>query len=129
MPDGSPNDIPPDHWAIVRDILQWHVQRSEVGTFSSRARGAAKRYSDLDLAVIGEEASPVVLTVALGEVRSHNHALTPKRYVSVADIEGDEVPFSERISFLRRRLELQFFEEHKLGALIRPRPARVGVNG
>ncbi len=47
-----PIDIRPDHWNIVRDILRQHVPRHEVWAFGSRAKHTAKRYSDLDLAVI-----------------------------------------------------------------------------
>ncbi len=49
-----PIDIRPEHWAIVRDILRRHVPGHEVWAFGSRAKGAAKPYSDLDLAVIGD---------------------------------------------------------------------------
>ncbi|MHB1099339.1 MAG: nucleotidyltransferase domain-containing protein, partial [Burkholderiales bacterium] len=45
-------DIRPDHWAIVRGILQKHVPQYEVWAFGSRAKWTAKEYSDLDLAVI-----------------------------------------------------------------------------
>lgn len=45
-------DITPEHWAIVRDILRQHVPAYPVWAFGSRVRGTARRYSDLDLAVI-----------------------------------------------------------------------------
>ncbi len=47
-------DITPEHLQIVRDILQKNIPRREVWAFGSRVKGTAKRYSDLDLAVIGE---------------------------------------------------------------------------
>jgi predicted nucleotidyltransferase len=47
-----PIDIAPADWAIVRDILQKHLPNREVWAFGSRAKGTAKMYSDLDLAVI-----------------------------------------------------------------------------
>lgn len=47
-------DIRPDHWEIVRDILQKHVPQYEVWAFGSRAKWTAKPYSDLDLAIITE---------------------------------------------------------------------------
>jgi type I restriction enzyme S subunit len=47
-----PIDIMQDHWRIVRDILDRHVPDYEVWAFGSRARGKAKPYSDLDLAII-----------------------------------------------------------------------------
>jgi predicted nucleotidyltransferase len=42
-------DIRPDHWVIVRDILQRHVPQFEVWAFGSRATWKAKEYSDLEL--------------------------------------------------------------------------------
>lgn len=48
-------DIHPDHWKIVRDILRKHVPQHEVWAFGSRAKWAAKSYSDLDLAVISDQ--------------------------------------------------------------------------
>ena len=47
-------DIRPDHWEIVRDILQKHVPQYEVWAFGSRAKWTAKPYSDLDLAIIAD---------------------------------------------------------------------------
>ncbi len=47
-------DITPEHLQIVRDILQKNIPQREVWAFGSRVKGTAKRYSDLDLAVIGE---------------------------------------------------------------------------
>ena len=54
MTETPPIDIRPDHWAIVQAILRRHVPNHEVWAFGSRARHAAKRYSDLDLAIISE---------------------------------------------------------------------------
>jgi type I restriction enzyme S subunit len=47
-------DICAEDWRIVRGILQDHVPGIEVWAFGSRARGAAKPYSDLDLAIVTE---------------------------------------------------------------------------
>jgi type I restriction enzyme S subunit len=52
----------PEHFAIVRDILHRCVPDREVSAFGSRARGTAKPYSDLDLAIIGE--APLSLDVS-----------------------------------------------------------------
>lgn len=48
-------DIRPDHWEIVRSILQKHVPQHEVWAFGSRAKWNAKEYSDLDLAIITDK--------------------------------------------------------------------------
>jgi len=65
MDEMPPIDVRPDLWVIVRDILRRHVPGFEVWAFGSRARGGAKRYSDLDLAVICEEALPLEIWGAL----------------------------------------------------------------
>jgi predicted nucleotidyltransferase len=55
-------DIMPVDWAIVREILQKDVPDYEVLAFGSRAKGIAKAYSDLDLAVITD--TPLSLDVS-----------------------------------------------------------------
>ena len=55
MPEQPAIDVRPDLWDIVRGILQTHVPQYEVWAFGSRAKGTAKPYSDLDLAVITEQ--------------------------------------------------------------------------
>ena len=72
MTTAMPNvDLRPDHWAIVRNALRRHVPDREVLVFGSRATWKAKDYSDLDLAIMGEEPLPLqvasVLDEALGE--------------------------------------------------------------
>lgn len=46
-------DIKPGEWEIVHGILDRHVPCREVWAFGSRAQGAAKAFSDLDLAILG----------------------------------------------------------------------------
>ena len=52
-------DIHPDHWAIVRRILQKHVPQYAIWAFGSRAKWSAKEYSDLDLAIITDKPLPL----------------------------------------------------------------------
>ena len=64
----APNvDLRPDHWAIVRSALRRHVPDREVLAFGSRATWTAKEYSDLDLAVMGEEPLSLRTASALDE--------------------------------------------------------------
>ena len=44
------------HLDTVRRILREHLPEAEVRAFGSRVRGAARKYSDLDLAVVGSSA-------------------------------------------------------------------------
>ena len=60
-------DLRPDHMDIVRDVLRRHVPDRKVLAFGSRVTWTAKHYSDLDLAVLGDEPLPLDLTSALAE--------------------------------------------------------------
>ncbi len=60
-----PIEISRKHWLIVRDILHRHVPEYEVWAFGSRAKGAAKPYSDLDLAIITNKALSLAVSAAL----------------------------------------------------------------
>ena len=67
MADGPPLGLRPEHWKIVRDILRQHVPGHAVWAFGSRARGTAKRYSDLDLAVVTDQPLPWRVMARLAE--------------------------------------------------------------
>jgi type I restriction enzyme S subunit len=60
-------DISPENWRIVSDILQRLVPDREVWAFGSRAKWSAKEYSDLDIAVIGDEPLGLTRTAELTE--------------------------------------------------------------
>ena len=58
-------EISPAHWAIVAEILGRHLPNRTIWAFGSRARFAAKPYSDLDLAIIGDSPLPLSELAAL----------------------------------------------------------------
>ncbi len=60
-------DLRPDHWGIVRYILRWHLPDCKVLAFGSRVGWTAKKYSDLDLAILGDEPQSLDLISALSE--------------------------------------------------------------
>lgn len=60
-------DIRPEHWEIVRAILGRHVPDHEVWAFGSRAKGNAKPYSDLDLAIITDTPLSLEASASLNE--------------------------------------------------------------
>ena len=60
-------DLSLDNWRIVRGILLGQVPGREVWAFGSRARRTAKEFSDLDLAVVGEERMSVSHMASLRE--------------------------------------------------------------
>lgn len=58
-------DLRADHLQIVRDILKKNVPERAVWAFGSRAKWLAKPYSDLDLAIIGDEALSLSVLASL----------------------------------------------------------------
>ena len=54
-------ELRPGELEIVRGILLRHVPGHAVWAFGSRVKGKAKPYSDLDLAVLGEQ--PLALSI------------------------------------------------------------------
>lgn len=60
-------DLQPEYLGIVRDILRIHVPDRKVLAFGSRAAWSAKKYSDLDLAILGDEPLSLDVTSALSE--------------------------------------------------------------
>lgn len=60
-------DIRPAEWEIVRGILERHVPCCQVWAFGSRAKGAAKPFSDLDLAILGSQPLALSTLADLGD--------------------------------------------------------------
>ena len=58
-------DLTPRELAIVQEIISRHVPDREVWVFGSRAGGARKPWSDLDLAILGESRLPHSLLTAI----------------------------------------------------------------
>ncbi|MDX2065507.1 MAG: nucleotidyltransferase domain-containing protein [Fimbriimonadaceae bacterium] len=65
----------------MRAILAAHVPEYEVYAFGSRVRGAARRYSDLDLTILADSL-PTVVRVALREALDDS-GVVPRVDVSV----------------------------------------------
>lgn len=65
-------DVRPEDWAIVSRILHEITPGREVWAFGSPVTGAAKPYSDLDLALIGETPLPTDTLAALREAFSES---------------------------------------------------------
>jgi type I restriction enzyme S subunit len=110
MADAPPIDIRPDLWVIVRDILQKRVPGYTVWAFGSRAKGKAKPYSDLDLAIITDTPLYVDTTAALADDFSESDL--PWR-VDVVDWASTSNPFKAVI-------------EREKVVLLQPSPASTG---
>jgi type I restriction enzyme M protein len=66
-----------------------------------------------------EEVAGFCKVATLDDVRAHNYALTPGRYVGAEDAEDEDAPFEERYPQLVAKLEEQFAAGAELEALIR----------
>ncbi len=82
-------DLRPDHWGIVRNALRCHVPDREVVAFGSRATWTAKDYSDLDLAVMGEEPLSLRTASALDEALGDSNLPFKVDVVDWARIDDD----------------------------------------
>lgn len=99
MPEAVQRPMPtlqmePRHWDIVRRILAEQLPGCEVWAFGSRARGAAKPHSDLDLAVLTAEPLPLAVAARLHEAFSESDL--PWR-VDVVDWASTSEPFRRLI--------------------------------
>ncbi|MBI1757583.1 MAG: nucleotidyltransferase domain-containing protein [Fimbriimonas ginsengisoli] len=106
-----PIDLKPEHWLIVAQILAEQVHDKEVWAFGSRAMGTAKEYSDLDLAVIGDEPLGLSLSASLAE--SFSESLLPFK-VDVVDWATTSPTFRELIR--RDRVVIQGPSTHEVAA-------------
>lgn len=86
--------LTPEEKLIVTTLLKEFVPDKEVWVFGSRAKGTAKPYSDLDLAVIGEDPLPLLVRVGLEEAFSSS--LLPWK-VDVLDWAITDVVFRDLI--------------------------------
>ena len=69
----QPLDLRPEHAKIVRDILAERLPAGvTVHVFGSRAKGTAKPYSDLDLALKGGDRLPLALIADLADAFSES---------------------------------------------------------
>ena len=67
MTNPVPLDISAANLRLVTEILQKYVPGREVWAFGSRVTGKARKYSDLDLAIIGNEPLPAAVKIDMAE--------------------------------------------------------------
>ena len=90
-------DLRPGECEIVCEILARRLPGREVWAFGSRAKGTAKPYSDLDLAILGDEPLPLSILAELADDFSESDlpfkvdivdwATTGKRFRKVIEAE------------------------------------------
>lgn len=87
-------ELSPHDWEEVKRILMRCVPGYEVWAFGSRVKGTAKKYSDLDLAVISEQPLPIAIMAELRQALDESD-LTIK--VDVVDWARTSAPFRKII--------------------------------
>jgi type I restriction enzyme S subunit len=88
-------DLQPADRAILQEILnKWLRQGVRVWGFGSRVTGTARRYSDLDLAVEGDERLSLDVLVCLKDALSESD-LTIR--VDVIDLKAVDPAFLQKI--------------------------------
>ena len=100
-------ELRPGELEIVRGILQRHVPGHAVWAFGSRVKGKAKPYSDLDLAVLGEQ--PLALSIRAELVEEFSESDLPFK-VDIVDWATTSERFREII-----RKEYVVLQEQKDG--------------
>ncbi len=65
-------DLAPAHLKKIQEILRRHLPAIEVRAFGSRVSGTAKKYSDLDLAIMTHGPLPIQKLVLLKEELSES---------------------------------------------------------
>ena len=144
--------IPACLWFLARDkspAQGWRDRCGEVLFIDARKLGhmvdrTRKEFSDEDIARIAgtyrawhgrpgvdayEDETGFCKAATLEEIRTHNHVLTPGRYVGAAAAEAGDVPFEERFAELKETLAEQFAEAEKLSAIIQTKLEEIGAHG
>ena len=65
-------------------------------------------------------------SVSLDEIRSHDHILTPGRYVGVEEVEDDGIPFEEKMYGLTEKLMEQMSKAGEIDAAIKKNLENLG---
>ncbi len=98
-------DISTNHLSIVQEILQRHLpQQATVWVFGSRAKGTAKKYSDLDLLI--DLGKPISIKLMADLASDFEECDLPYK-VDIVDWAAISESFRERINSERIALPKQ----------------------
>lgn len=89
-----PLELTPRQLATVQSILATHVPNLEVRAFGSRVQGTARRFSDLDLTIMGAEPLGIA---RLGELRQAFSESDLPMKVDVVDWATTSAVFQQEI--------------------------------
>lgn len=87
-------DLKPEELRIVREILKKYIPDRQVLAFGSRVNGKARKYSDLDLVVMGE--TPLSLSTLATLAEAFSESPLPFK-VDVVDWATTKENFREEI--------------------------------
>ena len=148
--------IPVCLWFLARDKsngiarnAKLRNRRGEILFIDARKLGhmvdrTRKEFSDADIeqitrayhawrgeadAGVYEDVPGFCKSTGLEEIKGHGYVLTPGRYVGAADVEDDDMPFSDRFATLQNMLEEQFGQANRLTEIIQSKLAGIIVDG
>lgn len=89
-----PIDLSAENWCEVCKILQIYARNYTVWAFGSRAKGSAKKYSDLDLAIVTQKPLSLSKMAMLNEAFDESNL--PIR-VDIVDLASTNKAFQKLI--------------------------------
>ena len=101
---------------VQRELTEEDVARIAATYHAWRGDKGAGKYEDVP---------GFCKSATLDEMRSHQHVLTPGRYVGAEDVEDDDEPFEVRFPKLVAKLEQQLDESTRLGHRVKSALARL----
>ncbi|MDY0253391.1 MAG: class I SAM-dependent DNA methyltransferase [Tenuifilaceae bacterium] len=113
------------------------IDARKIGTMTSRKN---KAFTDDDIAKISkayhswrnkdgkyEDVAGFCKAATIAEVEANNFVLTPGRYVGTEDVEGDGIPFEEKVNAIATELKEQFEQSNELQIKIKENLFKVGI--
>jgi type I restriction enzyme M protein len=100
-----------------RELSQEDIDRIATTYHAWRGQPEAGEYEDVP---------GFCKSTTLEEIRSHDHILTPGRYVGFTNFDGEDEPFEDKMERLSAKLMEQFAESTRLKSVIRSNMKRLG---
>jgi type I restriction enzyme M protein len=140
--------IPACLWFLARNKNpggNWRDRRGEVLFIDARKLGhlvdrTRREFSDEDIAKVAtayhawrgettagkyEDIPGFCKGAPFDLIRTHNHVLTPGRYVGSAALDEEDIPFTDRFALLTDSLQVQFAESQLISERISQALARI----
>ncbi|WP_454141248.1 class I SAM-dependent DNA methyltransferase [Microbacterium lacticum] len=124
MVDRAERALSDDDIAVIADTYHSWLGRDVVAPSPVVERGSEATESKRPAY---ENTPGFSYSATLAEIKAADYALTPGRYVGVAEVEDDGEPIEEKLARLRTELEAQFAESSRLAEVVREQLGRVDV--